>query len=275
MAEKGTGIFLGSTPIQTIQNGNFVLANPVEDILFIEYLIVGAGGANRGSAGAGGGGGGQFISSSMLVYNNYDNHITEVGVGVIEENGTSTTFNGITAIGGGRSSLGTSPASPGASGGGSGYSPTGSAGLAGFDGGGIDYEYASGSGGHGGGGGASEIGAQGQQQFFSPDSGGKGGDGGDGIQWLDGNYYCGGGGGADYFLADASSVPGLGGGSAHYGGGGDANENTAGFDGSPGSDGVVKIRYAGTPVATGGDITQSGGYTYHTFTTTGTFKYNR
>lgn len=274
MAEKGQGLFLGSTPIQTIKNGNFVLANPVEDVLFIEYLIVGAGGANRITSG-GGGGGGQFISSSMLVYNNYDNNITEVGVGVSFENGTSTTFNGITAIGGGRGSLGGDFSLAGACGGGSGNSLTGSAGLAGFDGGGIDYNYAGESGGSGGGGGASEIGGQGEQQFFNPDTGGKGGDGGDGLQWLDGNYYCGGGGGGDYSLADASSVPGLGGGSAHYGGGGDSNENTAGSGNSPGSNGVVKIRYVGTPVATGGDITQSGGYTYHTFTTTGTFKYNR
>jgi hypothetical protein len=34
---------------------------------------------------------------------------------------------------------------------------------------------------------------------------------------------------------------------------------------------VVIIRYAGTPRATGGAITQSGGYTYHKFTSSGTF----
>jgi hypothetical protein len=33
----------------------------------------------------------------------------------------------------------------------------------------------------------------------------------------------------------------------------------------------VIVRYAGTPVATGGTITQSGGYTYHAFTSSGTF----
>jgi hypothetical protein len=33
----------------------------------------------------------------------------------------------------------------------------------------------------------------------------------------------------------------------------------------------VIVRYAGTPKASGGTITQSGGYTYHTFTTSGTF----
>jgi hypothetical protein len=30
------------------------------------------------------------------------------------------------------------------------------------------------------------------------------------------------------------------------------------------------VRYSGTPRATGGTVTQSGGYTIHTFTTSGT-----
>ncbi|TXI85732.1 MAG: T9SS type A sorting domain-containing protein, partial [Crocinitomicaceae bacterium] len=40
-----------------------------------------------------------------------------------------------------------------------------------------------------------------------------------------------------------------------------------------GTAGIVIIRYAGTPLATGGTITQSGGYTIHTFTTSGTFAF--
>jgi hypothetical protein len=31
------------------------------------------------------------------------------------------------------------------------------------------------------------------------------------------------------------------------------------------------VRYRGAPRATGGTVTQSGGYTIHTFTTSGTF----
>jgi hypothetical protein len=41
--------------------------------------------------------------------------------------------------------------------------------------------------------------------------------------------------------------------------------------GGNGGSGVVIIRYAGSQVATGGTVTSSGGYTYHTFTTSGTF----
>jgi hypothetical protein len=33
----------------------------------------------------------------------------------------------------------------------------------------------------------------------------------------------------------------------------------------------VIIRYSGTTTGTGGTIVESGGYTYHTFTTSGTF----
>jgi hypothetical protein len=33
----------------------------------------------------------------------------------------------------------------------------------------------------------------------------------------------------------------------------------------------VILRYAGSPRGTGGTITQTGGYTYHTFTSSGTY----
>jgi hypothetical protein len=35
----------------------------------------------------------------------------------------------------------------------------------------------------------------------------------------------------------------------------------------------VIIRYAGGQRATGGTVTSAGGYTYHTFSTSGTFTY--
>jgi hypothetical protein len=55
------------------------------------------------------------------------------------------------------------------------------------------------------------------------------------------------------------------------GGGGGANGSTytAGF---AGGSGIVIIRYtSGLITATGGTIVTSGGYTYHTFTSNGTF----
>jgi hypothetical protein len=42
------------------------------------------------------------------------------------------------------------------------------------------------------------------------------------------------------------------------------------FTGSGGS-GIVIVRYLGAQRATGGTVTSSGGYSIHTFTTSGTF----
>jgi hypothetical protein len=39
--------------------------------------------------------------------------------------------------------------------------------------------------------------------------------------------------------------------------------------GAAGGSGIVIVRYAGSPRATGGTITQVGGYTIHTFTSSG------
>jgi hypothetical protein len=88
--------------------------------------------------------------------------------------------------------------------------------------------------------------------------------GGNGKQWLDGTYYCGGG--------ASENGPGGGLGAAPNAGGG------GNFNVGPSGPGLVKIRYAGVPKATGGTIQESGGYTYHSFTgsatdTTGSFTY--
>jgi len=61
-----------------------------------------------------------------------------------------------------------------------------------------------------------------------------------------------------------------------YGKGGNAQGNGGTSTTANGNNGVVIIRYQGSPVATGGTITQSDGYTLHTFTTAGsnTFRAN-
>jgi hypothetical protein len=41
--------------------------------------------------------------------------------------------------------------------------------------------------------------------------------------------------------------------------------------GAAGGSGIVIIRYLGSTQATGGTITSAGGYTYHTFLSSGTF----
>jgi hypothetical protein len=44
------------------------------------------------------------------------------------------------------------------------------------------------------------------------------------------------------------------------------------FTAGNGGSGVVIVRYLGGQIATGGTITSSGGYTYHTFTSSGTLQ---
>jgi hypothetical protein len=58
-------------------------------------------------------------------------------------------------------------------------------------------------------------------------------------------------------------------GDANGGGGGGGDGGTAPTVGGNGGSGIVIVRYAGPPRATGGTVTQSGGYTIHTFTTSG------
>ena len=70
-------------------------------------------------------------------------------------------------------------------------------------------------------------------------------------------------------------VGGGGSGTWNDGGGGGAGGIGSGFSGSGnpgnGGSGVVIIRYLGSQRGYGGTVTSSGGYTYHTFTTSGTY----
>jgi hypothetical protein len=54
------------------------------------------------------------------------------------------------------------------------------------------------------------------------------------------------------------------------GGGGIRDTYNAGYSGNGGS-GVVIVRYLGNQRATGGIVSTSGGYTYHTFNSSGAF----
>jgi hypothetical protein len=63
---------------------------------------------------------------------------------------------------------------------------------------------------------------------------------------------------------------------AYYGcggGGGAWGSGTSVANAGSGAQGVVVIRYLGSQVATGGTVSSSGGYTYHTFTSNGTFAF--
>lgn len=126
----------------------------------------------------------------------------------------------------------------------------------------------------------------------------RGGNGGNGKQWLDGNTYGGGGGG--FSRSQVSGYdPGFSTGGTGGGGRGglkifldtpiaaiDGTPNTGGGGGgylwlgdnpglnanAAGGSGIVKIRYvSGSVNATGGTITNTGGYTYHTFLSSSVF----
>jgi hypothetical protein len=217
--------------------------------LSIEYLIVGGGAGAAGSAydpsfartNTGGGSGGGIVTGSLTLSTNttYPTIIGEGGAAALTEAtgyaGNSSEFNSISAAGGNgsyRGTGGTNPTSPLGGNGGNGASN-------GFSG----YTWLNGSTYAGGGGGGNGNSAT----RFSGGAGG-GGQGGNDVEGTrDGDA-----------------------GTANTGGGGGGASFKSGVFvaiGNAGGSGVVIVRYSGTPVATGGTITQSGGYTYHTFTT--------
>ena len=240
----------------------------------VEYLVVaggGGGGAGGGGSDGGGGaggfrtnvsgatsGGGASAEAAMsLTAGSYSVTVGAGGAAVTTgagNQGSNSTFNGITSIGGGAGgggdggSGGGGPSSGGANRAGNGTSGQGYAGGFRSLGG-----YASSGGGGAGGVGGTPTG--------NPDTNAKAGAGGSGQQSsITGSpiYYAGGGGGADFSAGGPSygrgGVGGGGGGAYNYrsgtgvgngtvntgGGGGGAGTTTSGAGGS----GIVIIRYA-------------------------------
>jgi hypothetical protein len=166
----------------------------------------------------------------------------------------------------------------------------------GYKGGGQSWfsQYSAGGGGGAGqrgGGGSDSYGGKGGQGFLSDINGTSlywgGGGGGSGYTIRGGDGGLGGGAGGSAY---GGYTPGSGGGSAlnagangvgqNSGNGGNGGANTGGgggggthwdSDGGNGGSGIVIVRYFGSQRATGGTITTSGGYTIHTFTSSGTF----
>ena len=126
----------------------------------------------------------------------------------------------------------------------------------------------------GGGGGAGTAGSgisAGSGSFISPFSpigglpaGWFAGGGGGGSDGTPGGI---GGGGAG---ENGGAITSINDGAPNTGGGGGAGSNLSPAVGSQGGSGIVAIRYSGAPIALGGEITQSAGYTYHVFRTVGT-----
>lgn len=271
----------------------------------VEYLVI-AGGGGGGAYGAGGGAGGLVSgtgASGFAVTPGLEYSVT-VGAGGAGSpsghgaSGTNSIFSSTTtAIAGGGGGNSASSGYSGGSGGGSGYdnAPAG-AGTAGQGNPGgnvpgtVANPYPS-----GGGGGADATGGNG-----SGNNGGAGGAGSNSFSaWASatstgsGGYYAGGGGGSvsyggpSYGTSGVLGPGGAGGGGAGSlgtntpavagttntggGGGGGGYTNTQ-APGANGGSGLVILRYAGASQrGVGGSVSTSGGYTYHTFTSSGTF----
>lgn len=271
----------------------------------------GCGGKNLGGGGGAGGyvtGSSLFTSSLSPDLSGSLIYPVLVGAGGVTSsvlasggNGGSSSFYDITALGGGGGGGRSGSASnltgiDGGSAGGGGFtSPTNRPGgtatqpgsiWGGFgNNGGTGKENAGQSGGAGGGGGAAFAGADASTGDFINYNPGPGGAG---KQWLDGNYYAGGGGGAG---DDGGASGGIGGGGTGGkcrlpiinatrgtdgtggGGGGGASSFEPNVGKGEGGSGIVKLRYPtnGNYNVTGGTVTQSGGYTYHTFLSSSVF----
>jgi hypothetical protein len=230
----------------------------------VEYLVV-AGGGGGGSGGAtasgGGGGAGGYLTTSVNVDASTAYTVTIGGGGAESVNGTNSVFGAVTAIGGGYGGTFGSGNSGGSGGGASGANNTfgsGTSGQGNRGGSGFGNVGAVATGG-GGGGGAGGVGGN----AASASSGGASGAGlASSIRGSSVTYAAGGSGGSN---AGAGSGGGV---NTGNGGGGAAG---SGAGATAGGSGIVVVRYLGSQRATGGTVTSSGGYTIHTFTTSGTF----
>ena len=280
---------------------------PLDSLLTsVDYLIVGGGGGggqvNSDNGGGGGGGGGVLSGTTAIVPQTYN---VTVGAG-----GTTLrdAVNDIDAVGG-NSSFGSLVASGGGYGGGyingniivrfngltggssGGSSVSQSAAVAspigqGFTGGvGLNGWGGGGGGGAGGVGGTTTatitaIAGAGGPGTLSSISGtptfyaGGGGGGGSTVRQSDldlgGPGGVGGGGrGGTHRVNSTAGIPNTGGGGG--GGGGGQSATLAETLASRGGSGIVIIRYPGSQKAVGGVVTSVGGFTIHTFTSSGTF----
>jgi hypothetical protein len=272
----------------------------------VEVLVVAGGGAGGGYHGGGGGGGGVIYSPSHSITPGSTINVT-VGPGGTAPTsspntgnpGGNSVFDTLTAIGGGAGISQSNEAQARNNGGSGGGGCDGS--------GSVNHPGGSGTPGQGFKGG--DVFGSGPQLavfYGTAGGGGAGGPGGDGgvinggfggpgLPFsISGNlaYYGGGGGGTHLGSAGITyyGLGGIGGGgtggispSPHNvavrnslngvngTGGGGAGHLYAGLGGGAGGSGVVIVRYPGPQKATGGTITNVGGHTIHTFTSSGTF----
>ena len=249
-------------------------ASPLATYTASAFLVAGGG----GGGGNGGGGAGGYIDTSNTI-----SIVPGVPYSIIVGSGgasggtgsnncfpgTNSSAFGFNAVGGGN---GNNAVGAGAGGSGGGYGGAGGSGGSGTTGqgfrGGNFGSVVSGSPGAGGGGGTQQ----------GVDGGGASTAGGNGYTWpINSTVYAGGGGGGAFNAGTGSG--GTGGGAAGGRNGGAAGTATpnlgagggGGYQNSAGSNGTVVIYYLGLQRGTGGTVTSGGGYTFHTFTSSGTY----
>jgi hypothetical protein len=213
------------------------------------------GGANAGSPGGGGAGGMVYTIGNQFNVISGETYTVTIGAGgnagaygtfggssgtdgtnstVVNANFTITSYGG-GAGGRGHPDGGNSSGNNGGSGGGVGTT-SGSVGQT-IQVSSVGYGHGNPGSSAGGGGGAG--------------SASNSSSGGAGIQWLNSTTYCSGG--------------------SRSGAAGSVNTGNGAGGATSGGSGIFIIRYAGPQRGSGGTITSVDGYTYHTFTTSGTF----
>lgn len=280
----------GVFPSTNASNINLTISNLIETAgLNIDYMLLGGGGGGgEGSVRGGGGAGGLYSDTSQLVATSLT---ISIGAGGGQGGGSQSTISGDFSATAGGGSGGAGGGAGGASGSGSSGYPSNPGGTQYVVGGTTTYQ-------DGGGGGVGGPGSNGST------SQGVGADGGIGTNdfstWAaatssgESGYFGGGGGAMGWWRSTTNTCStwncntgngGLGGGgngtaygvatvasdcngAANTGGGG----GNYGTGSQPlGGSGICIIRYSGSQAATGGTITTTGGYTYHKFTSSGTF----
>lgn len=292
-----------------IINPHTFVSQPAELPYNINYLIVGGGGAG-GNYQGGGGGGGTIVENNNAPLTPGVTYTASIGLGGTStgasqtgNQGGTTTFNGVSAVGGGGGGSGWSDYEVQPSIAVDGMSVVG--GCGGGGGGDINNPHLGGTGytnggqsiftGSGGGGGYSPYGAGGDGVRWNPQSGNwdprYGGIGGDGSQTLiTGEYSAYGGGGGGASDLDAVAEGGLGGGgsgAAYYsepatsgvngtggGGGGGGQFTGEDFVGNGGSGvcilNIPTANYTGNTTGSP-TVTTNGDRTVITFLTDGTY----
>jgi hypothetical protein len=263
----GTLSVLTSSFVAQTNISNYTISSSAEEyflpILPIDYLIVGGGGGasrafiNPGLLGInsrfGGGGAGGLLSASLLMSASGTYPINVGTGGLATYSGSQSSFLGQIAYGGGYGGYNDSNG-----GGGSTFGGNGGSGGAIF-----------GQGIVGQGNSAGEV-------FASYNGAGAGNSIGSSSLWLDGKTYAGGGGWVAQLTspegglnANTSSInPNTG----SYGYGGTATFGDTSDTAGIGANGVVILRYTGSlALATGGQISVSASYVYHTFTSSADF----